>query len=186
MESKAIGNQLLLGALAGLAGTVALQVLRTLDQKYIPHSEAPIREDPGQFMVRKAKQVLPRAAREKMPPKLEQAVVRLSPVGYGMTLGALYALLRGRPRHALGDGLGFGIAAWALGFLGWLPSTRLMPPIWRHKPRQMLVPVAEHLVYGLGTVSGYRLLRGLAESAPGASPWGRRRPLARLAQQLTF
>ncbi len=81
-----------------------------------------------------------------------------------MTLALGYALTRSTTARRSLEGLLFGLAAWAIGYLGWLPATRLMPPVWKHKPRQIVAPLAEHAVYGLATVAGFNWLRGaLAE-----------------------
>ncbi len=159
MDTEKFWGRIALGAAAGIAGTVALQVLRNANQRWLPDADAPINEDPGQFMLRKAKRVLPEQTRQRVPPKAEQIGSKVLAMGYGATLGVLYATARPQTRRGLTEGLLLGLAAWAIGYLGWLPATGLMPPVWRHKPKQLIRPVTEHALYGLATVAGYRWLQ---------------------------
>ena len=48
-----------LGALGGFAGTLAIRALLTANQKWLPSTTPPIREDPGKFMLDKAEEALP-------------------------------------------------------------------------------------------------------------------------------
>src|ERR1700733_11959622 len=97
-------NRMLLGATAGLAGTVALQGIRSASQKYAPSTMPPVRGDPGEFIVNKAEQALPPRIRERIPAKVESAVGKSLGLGYGMFFGAFYALLHGRPRSIISEG----------------------------------------------------------------------------------
>jgi hypothetical protein len=151
--------RLALGAAAGLAGTVALQIIRKTNQKVLPRSSPPIKQDPGEFMVQKAEQLLPETTRIQVPVKVEATAAKLLAMGYGMTFGALYASARPQTKRTLLEGALLGIAAWAAGYLGWLPASGLMTPVWKHKPVQIAMPVAEHALYGMATVAGYRWLK---------------------------
>ncbi len=48
-----------LGAVGGLAGTMVLQAIMAAGQRWCPETLAPLREDPGQFMVERAGSCLP-------------------------------------------------------------------------------------------------------------------------------
>lgn len=155
MTDKCLGKHLLLGALAGLAGTMVIQVVRTASHKTAPKAEAPIRGDPGKYMIEKTKQALPERVRQKIPLQMERAAVKSLPIGYGMTFGALYAVMRPQGGKPVCDGVALGLANWAIGFLGWLPATGLMSPVWKHEPQQIAMPIAQHAVYGAVTVAAY-------------------------------
>jgi hypothetical protein len=157
MRGENVWTRLALGAAAGLAGTMALNTIHKATQRWIAESSPPIKEDPGRFLLHKATQALPERARQRLY-KAEGAITRLLPMGYGMTFGVLYATARPKTRRVLVEGLLLGLVAWATGYLGWLPGARLMPPIWKHKPKQVATPVAEHALYGLATAAGYRWL----------------------------
>ncbi len=158
MRNESFWIDLALGAAAGLAGTMALQAIRTAEQKWLPGGTPPIQDDPGKFMLRKVAPALPRPIRNRVP-AMENAVSKFLAMGYGMTFGALYAGSRPKERRFVRDGIILGLVCWAAGYLGWLPATRLMPPIWKHRAKQIATPVAEHALYGLATTAGLRMLQ---------------------------
>jgi hypothetical protein len=122
-----------------------------------------MRQNPGELMVETGKEALPEPVRQRLPPVVETGAAQMLAVGYGVTFGALYALLRPTGGAAVVDGVGLGIATWATGYLGWLPATGLMPPVWRQSAPQAIVPVAEHALYGIATVAVYDWLRARVE-----------------------
>jgi len=152
------------GAVAGFAGTVVIQSLLMAHQKVSPQTMPPINRDPGEFMLSKAKAALPAKAQERVPHKVEAASAKLLGLGYGMTFGALYAVARPETKRSLLEGALLGLAAWAVGYLGWLPGAKLMRPVWKQNPAQVVLPVAEHALYGVATVAGYCWLQERTES----------------------
>ena len=159
MKTEDLWLRLALGAAAGLAGTMAIQALLKAHEKVSPATMPPIKEHPGRFMLRKAKQSLPRKVRRRVPRKVENAGANLLGMGYGITFGALYAVTRPKTRWTLLEGTLLGVIAWAAGYLGWLPLAKLMPPVWKQKPTQAIIPVAEHAAFGVATVAGYGWLK---------------------------
>jgi hypothetical protein len=154
-----------------LVGTIALQNLRKLSQKYISaEAEPPMKEHPGKFMLHQAERVLPQKANEKITEKTESRIGDMLGLAYGMTIGALYGALRPRGGPKLLDGLWFGALSWAAGFLGWLPATGLMPPVWKHQPKQIAKPLVEHAVYGIATVAAYDLMTDRVRHRGGKVP----------------
>src|SRR5205823_5792356 len=117
--------------------------------------------------VEKAESLLPRAAVKAIPETIETTVAHALGIGYGMTFGALYASLRGGGGPALRDGAILGLICWAAGYLGWLPATRLMPPVWKQTWMQFLPPVIQHALYGIATVAGYDLLHSTLHHSNG-------------------
>lgn len=152
------------GAVAGFAGTVVIQSLLMAHQKVSPKTMPPINRDPGEFMLSKVKEALPEKARARVPRQVGAVSSKLLGLGYGMTFGALYAAARPRTKQSLLEGALLGLAAWAVGYLGWLPGTRLMRPVWKQNPVQVILPVAEHALYGVATVAGYRWLQERGEA----------------------
>jgi hypothetical protein len=159
MSGNDFWKRIAMGAAAGLAGTMAMQVIRTANKKWLPQAQTPIVEDPGKYMLRKAEKALPAEVAKSVPDKAEAAGSKLLSMGYGMTFGGLFAALRPNTREVAGEGALLGLATWAVGYLGWLPKTRLMPPLWRQKPKQVALPIAEHVLYGIATVGGYQRLK---------------------------
>ncbi len=154
-----VWKQLAFGAVAGFAGTVVIQSLLMAHQKVSPQTMPPINRDPGEFMFSKAKSALPVKAQARVPHKVDAISAKLLGLGYGMTFGALYAVARPKTKRSLLEGALLGLAAWAVGYLGWLPGARLMRPVWKQNPAQVVLPVAEHALYGVATVAGYRWLQ---------------------------
>jgi uncharacterized membrane protein YagU involved in acid resistance len=56
------------------------------------------------------------------------------------------------------EGAALGVASWAIGFLGWLPATRLMPPVWKQKTKQVVPSIFSHVLFGIVTAGVFRFL----------------------------
>jgi hypothetical protein len=149
------------GAAAALAGTVVMQGLMIASRKWSPQTLPPIRQDPGEFMVERGEEHLPPSIREKIPREIETAAARSLALGYGITFGALYAAARPKTKNLMIEGSALGLAAWAAGYLGWLPAIGLMPPITEQEPEQVTGPILSHMLFGIVTVGLYRCLRRL-------------------------
>jgi uncharacterized membrane protein YagU involved in acid resistance len=153
------------GSLAGLAGTFLIQGLQAAGLKFIPEQMPPIRQHPGEFMVEKAEEAIRKVgekgerAVEKVPEKLEKATAQVLGIGYGLTFALIYAGARPKVRHMLAEGSALGLASWAAGYLGWLPATKLMPPVYKQKPVQVIGGIASHIAFGIVTAALYRELR---------------------------
>ena len=142
-------QRVILGAAAGAAATLLLQQVMAATAKAIPNSKPPMRQDPGEFMIGKVTEHV------QLPEKLEAAAVKALALGYGMTSGALYGAMRNRAGSLFLDGALLGISVWAAGYLGWLPATKLMPPVIEHSPRQIVTPIVNHVVFGLAVATAF-------------------------------
>jgi hypothetical protein len=147
-----------LGAAAGLVGTLAIQVMRTSNQKLLPETMPPIREDPGAFMVEQAEELLPEQAQDDIPDFAEAAAAKALAMGYGMTAGALLGALRSDEGNVVVDGVVLALGTWAVGYLGWLPASGLMPPLTKQTPEQVLAVAVQHALFGIVTASIYQWL----------------------------
>jgi hypothetical protein len=87
-------KRIILGAAGGFIGTLAIQALLTASQKWLPNTVPPLRQDPGEFMVKTGEEALPEAMRRRIPQVVETGATRMLAVGYGLTFGSLYTLLR--------------------------------------------------------------------------------------------
>ncbi len=148
-------REIALGAAAGAGATLFMQGVMTSRKKLVPDSTPPMRRDPADFMVEKAKSTLSQPVRERIPQSLDKAAKKVLPLGYGITSGALYGALRPRGGAIAFEGALLGVAVWAAGYLGWLPAAELMPPVSEHTPRQAVVPIIEHVLFGIAVVSAY-------------------------------
>lgn len=164
MTDVGSSKHLLLGAIAGFMGTSALQGLRTASQRYWPATMPPIRMEPGAFVVEKVERTVPDRIAARTPTLAEQAAAKSLAIGYGLTIGTLYAVCR--PSHTetplLIDGLAIGVGTWAIGYLGWLPRFGLMAPISQQGLKEVFGPVGRHVLFGITTAATYRWLRQVA------------------------
>jgi len=159
MKSNGHLKDLGLGAAAGLVGTAVIQGALAATKRWMPETLPPIKQDPGEFMVQKAKSALPEKAQAKIPEKVESCAARSLAFGYGLTFGALYSALGRREEKLLLDGTCLGVATWAAGYLGWLPATGLMPPLWKQKPKQVFPNIVTHALFGIITAAALNGLR---------------------------
>lgn len=80
--------------------------------------------------------------------------------GFGLTAGALFAVLHRRLRLPIPDawhGMVFATLIWIVSYKGWVPSLGVMPPPGADRPRTRPVTmVVSHWIFGatLGTVVG--------------------------------
>ena len=82
---------------------------------------------------------------------VEKTATATAHMGFGIAMGALFALLRHRyrPRAApVIDGVGFALAVWALSYRGWVPALRIMPRPEDDRPGRPQSMIAAHVVYG--------------------------------------
>lgn len=147
-----------LGAVAGLAGTLVLQLLREGSKRALPSTMPPIRRDPGAFLVDRVEARLSYKHRQRIPRWVEDLTASGLSIDYGCLAGMTYAMLRPRGGPVVLDGVLLGLATWATGYLGWLPATGLMPPVWKQESQEAMGPLGRHLGFGLATVGAYRLM----------------------------
>src|SRR3954469_7194502 len=84
-------KQMGLGATAGLLGTSVIQAALAATKRWMPETLPPVKQDPGEVMVQKAKSALPEKAQAKIPKKVESGAALSLAFGYGLTFGAIYA-----------------------------------------------------------------------------------------------
>lgn len=153
------GRDVLVGAAGGLIGTAALWAIDGAISKWLPQAQAPMRVDPGPYMVHQGHRLLPARTWGVIPDKAEKAGAAGLSFGYGATFGALYGALRPQGGCSVVDGIVLGIVCWAAGYLGWLPAAGIMPPVWKQKPAQVAGPIVEHALYGMAAVGAYDLIK---------------------------
>jgi uncharacterized membrane protein YagU involved in acid resistance len=151
MKIEAVTKNLALGASAGLVATLFIKGGMVVSKRWVPQLLPPVKKDPGEYLVEKLEQALPASINRKVPPKAESVLAQAFGLGYGVTFGSLYAALQHAPRRPVLDGTLLGFVTWAAGYLGWLPATGLMPPVWKQSTKQVFPNVLSHAVFGIIT-----------------------------------
>jgi uncharacterized membrane protein YagU involved in acid resistance len=69
--------------------------------------------------------------------------------GYGALTGAIFPLLM-PTRRLLGaaSGISYGLAIWAISYLGWIPALGILRPATEHPLRRNGLMIAAHVVWG--------------------------------------
>ena len=91
--------------------------------QWLPNTVPPLRQAPGEFMVKTGEEALLDSVRRRTPQVVETGAAQTLAVGYGLTFGSLYTLLRpqgGLPmrgwRHPGDCQLGYWVFGLATGF----------------------------------------------------------------------
>lgn len=83
---------------------------------------------------------------------------------YGATFGALFGVLRGRIiRSTFPAAPIFGMMAYAVGFLGWLPTLGIIPPLWKQRQPAGMMRLMGHMMYGAVTGIVYERTANVAQ-----------------------
>jgi len=154
-----LGKNLALGAAAGAAGTAFIQGMMAGSKRRALQTLPPMKEEPGAFMMKKAERLLPRKTRRQIPDNARSIAGSLLAFCYGMTFGSIYAALRPRDAKVIRDGAALGTAAWAAGYLGWLPATKLTPPVLKQKPKQIIPNILTDIIFGVATVALFKQVK---------------------------
>jgi hypothetical protein len=142
---KRVGRDIFYGGLAGATGAACMVPWRLLARRLgLVHKMVPQAIEEALAARVGLDQATPR--------ELHHAMDQVLHLGFGASLGVLYALLTQRRREsAFSRGLVFGGAAYLLGSGVVIPALGAARPLWRARPREQLVNAAAHLVYGLVT-----------------------------------
>jgi Protein of unknown function (DUF1440) len=94
----------------------------------------------------------------KLPPKRAALVNNVTHWGTGIVSGAVYGIVaESLPEQKIRYGLLFGATVWTSGYVV-LPAAGLYEPIWKYDAKTLAKDLSAHLVYGLSTATGLRLL----------------------------
>jgi uncharacterized membrane protein YagU involved in acid resistance len=139
-------NRLLLGALAGIAGTCAMTAAaRAMHRRLPPRERYPL---PPREIVEGA---LPARAKLMLDEERRHSATLAAHFGYGAATGALYALLR--PNGSILPGVGYGLLVWTVSYFGIMPGLRILRPASDHPLGRNWLMVVAHLVWG-STLAG--------------------------------
>lgn len=155
-------RQMVLGALAGLAATMAMtSAMQRLHPLLNDRSRYPL--PPREIVERMGIAGNERHARTN---------ALLAHFGFGAMTGAIFGLL---PRRR-GSGTLYGLGVWAVSYLGWIPAARILAPAWRHPAQRNLLMIAVHIVWGAALAKSLNELEAAEFEAfgrpPGTQPSG--------------
>jgi hypothetical protein len=148
-------NDLIRGAIGGLAGTVAMTAAMAAGRLTGAHGgELPPRNVSRRF--EEAVGLYDRLSRPEF-----EASWMAQHLAYGMGAGVAYSLVDSRldmPPPAISGPL-FGLSLWAVSYAGWLPVAGLYPPPHRDRADRIAAMIAHHLIYGTTTAFVTKALR---------------------------
>ena len=152
-----LGSRLVVGAVAGFVGTMAMtKAMRTL------HARLP------------GKERYPLTPREivdaAVAPSNEAAkdLTVASHFLYGAACGSLLAAASERPGKATGAAAG--VAIWLASYMGWIPAARLLEPATMHPVRRNALMIGVHIVWGTATAAAIAELSDARETIFAAGP----------------
>lgn len=136
-------QRLVFGALSGLTATMAMTAAMRGFWPLLPKQERyplPPREITGR--------VVSSASESR-----QRLNTVLAHFGFGALAGVVFGLFPRRP-----GALPYGLAVWAVSYLGWIPAFGILAPAYRHPPRRNLLMIAAHMVWGTALGACMRLL----------------------------
>lgn len=152
-----LASRLILGAVAGTVGTMAMtMVMRRL------HARLPARE---------RYPLTPREITDAAlgpDPALAPDLTTAAHFAYGAVCGAALAAADERPSLAAGAAAGAGI--WLVSYMGWVPGLSLLKPATEHPARRNALMIAVHFVWGGATAFSLRELTAARETIFAAGP----------------
>ncbi|MBE1526911.1 hypothetical protein GGC65_001367 [Sphingopyxis sp. OAS728] len=158
-DTLPLASRLLLGAIAGVAATVAMTAAMSRMHKRLPPAEQyPL--PPREIIER----TLPRLEKDDAIQDAATAAHHL----YGAAAGALIAA--SAPEIGVKRGALAGVGIWAASYFGWVPAARILEPAHRHPPRRNALMIAAHLVWGAVTALAIRELADARATALRAGP----------------
>ena len=136
---------LLQGAIAGFIATVPMTVFMLTTQRFLPKGQ---RYDlPPEIIT---KQLAARAdIRQHMNKSQILAATTAAHFAYGTAMGLLYGPVNKRlPQPGVVKGILFGVAIWAVSYLGLLPLMGILASAGNEPFRRNLMMIAAHIVWG--------------------------------------
>lgn len=138
------GSRLLLGSIAGIAGTAAMTAsMNRLHRRLPPGERYPL--PPREITER----VLGGYSEESIKDRTTAAHF-----GFGAAMGALTAVLSPGARPL--PGAVAGVAIWAASYFGWAPALGILRQADTHPLRRNALMIASHLVWGSVTAATLR------------------------------
>ncbi|MBV8685632.1 MAG: hypothetical protein JOZ90_07835 [Alphaproteobacteria bacterium] len=146
-----LSTRLLIGGIAGFAGTMAMTAaMRRLHRRLPEEERYPL--TPREIVDSGSRQIgIPLAG------DAAKDVTTATHFLYGAAMGAVIAAMNPDPKKRTGAAAG--LAVWLASYMGWIPAVGTLAPATRHPARRNALMIAVHLVWGWSTAAGIRELR---------------------------
>lgn len=152
-----LGSRLVLGAIAGMVGTMAMtSAMRRLHKRLPEHERYPLTP----------REIIDSAVRPQDEPAKDVTVA--VHFLYGAACGALLAAANPRPGKA--QGAAAGAAVWLGSYMGWIPAVGILKPATEHPARRNALMIAVHFVWGTATAAALTELTNAREAIFAAGP----------------
>jgi uncharacterized membrane protein YagU involved in acid resistance len=150
-------NRFVAAAAGGFLATVPMTIAMVAIQRTQRRPRSPL---PPKEVTRKTLKEAGMAS--NLRGKALQAATWVSHFAYGAAAGACYPLVRRLvPIPPVLKGPGFGLAVWALSYIGWLPATGILRPPQKQTPNRNVALIVSHLIWGAATKAIFHRLRAL-------------------------
>jgi hypothetical protein len=155
-KSPPFSRLLLIGALAGIAGTAAMtSAMQRMFKRLPPDERYPL----------PPRELTDRVSTRSKPASSD--AVLANHFAFGAAAGA--ALIAARPK-SLATGAAGGVAVWALSYLGWVPGLKLLRPATTHPLTRNALMISAHLIWGAVTTTVARELEAASQGALAPGP----------------
>ena len=157
-----LGSRLVIGAIAGFVGTMAMtSAMQRL------HKRLPVKER-YPLTPREIVDSTAAAAGAALPNDAAKDITTAAHFAYGAAMGAMISALNPEPSKKAGAAAG--MAVWLASYMGWIPALNVLEPATRHPRRRNLLMIGVHIVWGAATASAMRELRVARETIFEAGP----------------
>jgi hypothetical protein len=158
-----LGSRLVIGAIAGVVGTMAMtRAMRRFHARLPEEERYPL--TPREIVDDAAD----KAGGEKLPDEAARDVTTASHFLYGGMSGAMLGAMQAPVSPVSGAIAGVGV--WLASYMGWLPAGGLLKPATRHPLRRNLGMIAAHAVWGWSTAKAMKELALARETIFAAGP----------------
>ena len=146
-----LGSRLVIGAVAGFVGTMAMtSAMRRLHARLPASERYPL--TPREIV----------DAAVDSPDEAAKDLTVAAHFVYGAGCGALLAVADARPSKRIGAATG--VAIWLASYMGWIPALNLLKPATRHPFRRNALMIGVHVVWGTATAAAMRELADARET----------------------
>jgi uncharacterized membrane protein YagU involved in acid resistance len=151
-----LGSRVLIGAIAGFVGTMAMTAaMRRMHERLPPPERYPLTP----------REIVDSASEHAGVPLTNEAardVTTAAHFAYGAASGALLGVANVMLGPMSGGAAGVGV--WLASYMGWIPGVGILKPAADHPPRRNLLMIVAHVVWGVTTAKAMRELVAARET----------------------